>query len=78
MLFCHKLGGTTYHIDMDLQPDIAYYNIRAPIASVEPEELERVRHYLDQPRTDDRRELLDARWSVVWKRPITADWDDGG
>ena len=50
MLYCHKLGSTTSHVVMDLQPDMAHYKIRAPIAHVEPEELERVRYYLNQPR----------------------------
>ena len=50
MLYCHKLGSTTSHIVMDLQPDVAYYEIRAPIEYVKPEELERVRYYLNQPR----------------------------
>jgi hypothetical protein len=50
MLYCHKLGSTTSYVVMDLQPDMSHYKIRAPIAYVEPDELERLRHYLNQPR----------------------------
>ena len=50
MLCCHKLGGTTSHIDVNLQSNTAYYKIRSPIAYVELEDLERVRYYLNQPR----------------------------
>lgn len=50
MLYCHGLGCTNCHIDFDLQPQTAYYEIRAPLADVDPAELERARCYLNQKR----------------------------
>ena len=61
MLYCHKLGCTTSHIDVNIQPDTAYYMIRAPIAYVEQEELERVQYCLNQPRD---RMMEESYWQL--------------